>query len=320
MLWGAPLPGRPLGFSGSGPTVLGRFCFGEQAYEASGHHPMAAPDANDVFALIFTGLQVRATNGQLQATKNQLQITEQGQITDRYNAAIANLGSPSIDVRLGGIYALQRLMKDSPRDQPTVIAVLCAFARKPTTLNSKPQASSAPSLPTDVQAAITVVGTRNTANDGPTTLIDLNHAPVAGAQLEHLSLNGADLAGADLAGANLNYTYLAGANLTGADLAGTDLIYTHLADTHLTGANLTMAHLTSTDLARADLSHVNFTGAVLAGANLSNGSFFGANLTGAVLAGESLSNLSFATATFTKADLSGANLTSYCQDLWIKIF
>src|SRR5580658_4175970 len=64
------------------------------------------PGLAAVFALVFTGLQVRATNGQLQATKDQLQITEQGQITDRYNAAITNLGSTSIEVRLGGIYAL----------------------------------------------------------------------------------------------------------------------------------------------------------------------------------------------------------------------
>ena len=59
----------------------------------------------------------------------QLQIAEQGQITDRYNAAIINLGSPSVDVRLGGIYALQRIMQDSPPDQSTIVAVLCAFVR-----------------------------------------------------------------------------------------------------------------------------------------------------------------------------------------------
>jgi hypothetical protein len=75
------------------------------------------PGLAAVAALIFTALSV-------QATKSQLQIAEQGQITDRYNAAITNLGSRSIEVRLGGIYALQRLMQDSPRDQPTVIAVL----------------------------------------------------------------------------------------------------------------------------------------------------------------------------------------------------
>ena len=240
-----------------------------------------------VGALIFNGL---STVGQLQGTQHQLQIAEQGQITDRYNAAIANLGATSIDIRLGGIYALQRLMRDSPRDQPTVIAVLCAFAREPTASSPSPQESSAPSLPTDVQAALSVVGTRNTANDGRTTLIDLSHATLADAQLEFLRLTGADLSGAYLAGANLIYTHLAGANLS--------------------GANLATAHLTNTDLARADLSHVNLTGAVLAGANLAGASFFGANLTGAVLAGENLPYLSFATATLTGADISGANVTN----------
>jgi hypothetical protein len=34
-----------------------------------------------------------------------------------------------VEIGLGGIYALQRIMKDSPRDQPTVVAVLCAFVR-----------------------------------------------------------------------------------------------------------------------------------------------------------------------------------------------
>jgi hypothetical protein len=82
----------------------------------------ALPGLAAVIALIFTYVSVNATNGQLQ-------ITEPGQITDRYNAAITNLGSPSVDVRLGGIYALQRIMQDSPRDQPAIIAVLCAFVR-----------------------------------------------------------------------------------------------------------------------------------------------------------------------------------------------
>ena len=48
------------------------------------------------------------------------------------------LGPGLIDIRLGGIYALQRLMQDSPRDQSTVIAVLCAFVRDSTTPTRKP--------------------------------------------------------------------------------------------------------------------------------------------------------------------------------------
>ena len=87
------------------------------------------------FIAVFTNVQAQ------RATNTQLRIAEQGQITERYNAAITNLGSRSIDVRLGGIYALQRLMKDSPPDQPTVIAVVCAFVRDRATGSAKPRTS-----------------------------------------------------------------------------------------------------------------------------------------------------------------------------------
>ena len=104
-------------------------------------------------ALIFTFQSVKATNVQLQ-------IAQQGQITDRYNAAIANLGSRSIEVRLGGIFALQRLMQDSPRDQSTVVSILCAFVRDQTASNVIPKKNSPVQLaPTDIQAALDVVAT-----------------------------------------------------------------------------------------------------------------------------------------------------------------
>lgn len=57
------------------------------------------------------------------------QLTEQGQVTDRYTRAIEQLGSQELDVRIGGIYARERVAFDSPRDHPTVMEVLCAFTR-----------------------------------------------------------------------------------------------------------------------------------------------------------------------------------------------
>jgi hypothetical protein len=142
-----------------------------------------------------------------------LRISEQGQVTDRYNAAITNLGSRSFDIRLGGIYALQRLMQDSPRDQPTVIAVLCAFVRDRTMSTRKPY-KRPPLPPTDIQAALTVVGTRSTADDGPATVVDFGYTQLARAQLDHDNLAHAKLTGVDLTGANLT-----GADLTYANLA-----------------------------------------------------------------------------------------------------
>ena len=185
-----------------------------------------------IAALVFTWQSVHATNGQLQ-------IAEQGQITDRYNAAITNLGSPSMDVRLGGIYALQRIMQDSPRDQPTVVAVLCAFVRD----HSAAGKGSPAGRPADVQAALIVVLSRNTANDGRQTLVDLRDTDLSLAPV---------LAGLNMSGADLSHVYLFQANLVGTNLAHADLSGACLADANLTDANLTGANLTGANLTGAE--------------------------------------------------------------------
>ena len=184
------------------------------------------------FIAVFTNVQAQ------RATNTQLRIAEQGQITNRYNAAVTNLGSRSIDVRLGGVYALQRLMKDSPPDQPTVIAVLCAFVRDRATGSAGPSNFR---QPTDIQAALTVVGTRNTAKEGRTTVVDFDHAQLATAQLPGLHLSRANFSDADLRGADLSGADLRGADLNGAGLRGADL-----AGAHLCGANLRSARTSAT--------------------------------------------------------------------------
>ena len=224
----------------------------------------ALPGLAAVIALIFTWVSINATNFQLK-------IAEQGQITDRYNAAITNLGSGSVDVRLGGIYALQRIMQDSPRDQPTVVAVLCAFVRdhaNVVTAKSVRYTTSAASaqMQTDVQAALTVVATRNTASDGDATVVDLSGT----------NLTRADLTDADLARADLTDSILDSAALGGADLSFADLHRVNLRDAILARANLSGAFLTGADLHGADLANANLTHTFIDGADLS-----GADLTGA---------------------------------------
>jgi hypothetical protein len=59
-------------------------------------------------------------------TARTFQLTEQGQITDRYTKAIEQLGDDALTIRLGGIYALERIARDSRRDHPTVVEVLSA--------------------------------------------------------------------------------------------------------------------------------------------------------------------------------------------------
>jgi len=74
-------------------------------------------------ALIFT-----ARNFTL--SRRAFDLAEQGQVTDRYTRAIEQLGSDTIDVTIGGIYALERIAHDSPRDHPTVMEVLAACVRE----------------------------------------------------------------------------------------------------------------------------------------------------------------------------------------------
>jgi hypothetical protein len=53
-------------------------------------------------------------------------------VTERYTRAIEQLGSDKIDIRLGGIYSLERIATDSTRDHPTIMEVLTAFIREHT--------------------------------------------------------------------------------------------------------------------------------------------------------------------------------------------
>jgi hypothetical protein len=81
-----------------------------------------------LFILYFTWQRARTGD-------KTVQIMEQGHITDRYTKAIEQLGkfdgdNPNIEIRLGAIYALERIAHDSPRDHWTIMEVLTAYVRQ----------------------------------------------------------------------------------------------------------------------------------------------------------------------------------------------
>ena len=90
-------------------------------------------------------------------------------MTDRYTRAVEQLGSGKLDVRVGGIYALERVARHSVRDHPMVMEVLAAFIREhsreqwpPSNPRGREQKHS---MRPDLQAAITVVGRRDVKHD-----------------------------------------------------------------------------------------------------------------------------------------------------------
>src|SRR5947209_20071799 len=61
----------------------------------------------------IAGLAGLAALGGLAVTSRMYQLAQQGHITDRYTKAIEQLGADKLNVRLGGIYALERIAVDS---------------------------------------------------------------------------------------------------------------------------------------------------------------------------------------------------------------
>ena len=238
-------------------------------------------------------------------------LSREGQVTDRYTKAIEQLGSGKLDVRIGGIYALERVARDSARDHPTVMEVLTAFirehSREPGAIPEPASATIERRTRPDVQAALTVVGRRDHSQDRATinlTSADLREANLTRADLFGADLTSADLTSADLREANLSGAMLVRADLTSAQLRSTDLTGANLGGANLTGARLLGADLTSARLLGADLTSADLTGARLAGANI-----YDANLTGARLTSTDLTGAILTDADLTKADLMQADLT-----------
>jgi hypothetical protein len=78
--------------------------------------------------------------------RNAHALNEQSHITDRYIKAVEQLGSSSVDVRLGGIYALGRIMRDSDTDRQMVVEVLAAYLRHHSSTPDAPEPCQLSSL------------------------------------------------------------------------------------------------------------------------------------------------------------------------------
>jgi uncharacterized protein YjbI with pentapeptide repeats len=238
-----------------------------------------------------------------------LQANTLQQTSDRFVKAIEQLGNDkSPDVRLGGIYGLEQLARDSPSDQPAVFDVLTAFVRRqapagtgtcadPTQRLNLAFTSPNASPSADVLAAVDAISRRDRKHDRKDQVLDLSHTCLAVArwgalQLAGITMIGADLRGAaliyanlqaDLVEANFSEAFLIGADLSGASLEGANLSWASLAEANLSAAALSSANLSGAGLTRANLSGANLVVANLSGANLSSANLSGANLGGAKL-------------------------------------
>jgi uncharacterized protein YjbI with pentapeptide repeats len=290
--------------------------------------------------------QIRATLDQLsaaiRASHDQLKLSEQGQFTDRYTRAVDQLDDQrAVAVRLGGLYALERIARDSPDDRKAVAEVFCAYVRTaprpkapaaaeeafppgPLATDAAPVGAPATELAAltqrapDVQAAVTILGRWWERLHEPPPVLDLRDADLRGAHLDGArlqdailvgaQLQDAGLGGAQLQGANLRGAQLQGANLRGAQLQGVVLQDAQLQRANLGGAQLRYAMLDGARLQQADLNGAQLRRADLRGAQLQRAKLGGAQLQGANLGGAQLHNATLDGAQLQDAQLQDAAL------------
>ena len=243
-----------------------------------------------------------ASQGQTQTAQLQVEIARQTLMNERYQRGAEMLGSDILTVRLGGIYALQRLANEERSlYHVEIMRLLCSFVRSPVGDGSPEDPVDRdgwpvyPSVREDVQAAVSAIGLRNSGSS------DLEREAGFNIDLHGANLTGANLRGHNLADANLRHVKLEFADLTESDITRSDLTEGNLEHANLTRAilrssdcswavfegvsaheiDLTRANLEGTDLTSADLENANLNVSSVKGTYLDHASLKGADLSGA---------------------------------------
>src|SRR5215212_3428974 len=205
---------------------------------------IAPSGAAEKQALVVTLAQILGGSALLSGlyfTWRTLQVNREGQITERFTRAIDQLGKVEdgtklFEIRIGGIYALERIARESEEDYWPIMEILTAYVRQnapwPREAGQErtqdatdeqramegPRGKSEttePSAPDpDIQAIMTIFRRRKRyyMHEEPEPL-DLSQTNLTGATLYGANLPEANLSGADLSGAIIR-------KLTGAEVSG----------------------------------------------------------------------------------------------------
>ena len=269
------------------------------------------------------------------AAKSQAETAQQGLRNDRYQKAAEMLGNKVLPVRLGGIYALQRLSSEYPEEHHIqIMKLLCAFACDPTKdegyeeklAKHNSDNSKLPRPRKDVQAVMDFIASRDKTQLGleksqDFTLdlmgADLSHVQIIDADLHGAMLNGAKLFHANIVSVNLSGAYLTstimkkatlnavefdGASGWGIDLSGATVFQNKKPLFHLDDAKLIGAQLYEVDLSGKLIQHSNLKCVQIYDSDLSNTHFLDSNLSGARIVRTDMSG-----ATLHRTDLSGTH-------------
>ena len=216
--------------------------------------------------------------------QRQANTAQQTLLNERYQQGAEMLGNDLLTVRLGGIYALQRLAEEHPEQYHIqIMRLFCAFARHPTEDESVgnnwvPADLELSTLRTDIQDVVKAIsachGKQIKLDRDANFRLELSGANLAGvylvnANLANANLHGVNLSDAQLTGGNLSGATFWDTNLRGANLKGGDLSGATFWDSNLSDANLNLGDLSGVSIGRTEVRHTRFWRTELSGTEFS---------------------------------------------------
>lgn len=265
----------------------------------------AENEARRTVVQLLGGIAVLAglflTLRRLDHAERQLALAQQSHFTERYSRAIEQLGDESMHIRLGGIYALERVSVDSSADYVSVMDVLTAFVRQSVKWNETAAIPlSRTELPQDVQAVMRVLARRPPL--------------MTGTEPPWLDLRQTDLRTLDLDRANLRRVLFVGSHLERAKLwfatlSGSVFFNAHLEDAEFEQSKLVDCVMSHSTCDRARFSHCDLQHTEFSDASLVACDFSGARLVDTIFTKTNLQGANFYGAAFERTVLCGADLT-----------
>lgn len=179
---------------------------------------------------------------------------------------------PNIEVRIGAVYALERIAQDSLRDHIQIMEILCAYIRQNAAVrslepNEPPFDRAIPRA--DIQAAVSVIG-RRTAQQK-----QIEKSARFRLDLRNTNLAGIDFSEGDFSAAMFHHCRLEASIFRNCDLAGTEFFHSLLNFADFLNANLYGT--------RFDLAIINrpYRGTGAIGPTIANGNIYGISIAGA---------------------------------------
>jgi len=185
---------------------------------------------------------------------------------------------PNIEVRVGAIYALERISRDSERDHIAVIETLCAYIRnnfEAVSLRPFDSYTELPSARIDLQVAVQVIGRRSSVRVGyeidQRCRLDLSRVNFTGVDFSHGKFNFASFRSCRMFNVNFESANLNGAQFDNSIIASTSFFNAAMKGTSFDRSNMSSsANFYGLDAPRCCITAV---GAELAGADLDLGDY-----------------------------------------------